>query len=84
MVMGKIIRRHMDLLDRRASARNFMVADLRNAAQVAEADRQLAEGLHEVIAPRDGSRQLQINDTPGSKPQGKQFDNTEYYPQKPQ
>jgi len=84
MVMGKIIKRHMNLLERQATARCSVVADLRNPAQVAEADRQLSEGrLNDVVAPRtDDPRQLLVNHDPNAKPKGKQFDDHEYYPTK--
>jgi len=45
MIFGKIIKRHAALLDKRADASTFIVADLNNPAQVAEADRQAAEGI---------------------------------------
>jgi len=45
LVVNKIIKRHVSLLERQANARTFMVADLNNPAQVAEADRQMSEGV---------------------------------------
>jgi len=45
MIFGKIIRRHLSLLEKRADATTYIVADLNNPAQVAEADRQANEGL---------------------------------------
>jgi len=73
MVMGKIIKRHMSLLERRANARTYMVVDLNNPAQVEEADRQQREGrfpqLQEVVVAEP---QLSVNAAP---PKGKGFDN---------
>jgi len=45
LVVNKIVRRHINLLERQANARTFIVADLNNPAQVAEADRQMAQGV---------------------------------------
>jgi len=77
MIMGKIIKRHMSLLERRANARTYMVADLNNPAQVAEADRQQREGRFpqlEQVVTEELQPQHSINN-PGYIPKGKGFDN---------
>jgi hypothetical protein len=75
MVMGKIIKRHMSLLERQANTRTFIVADLNNPAQVAEADRQMAEGstpLSSIVVDVDQHQQsLSVQ---SGQPKGKEFD----------
>jgi len=74
MVLGKIVKRHLALLERRANARTFLVADLNNPAQVAEADRQAAAGIEafdRIRVPDDPEAPLSIQQSP----KGKTFDN---------
>jgi len=69
LVVNKIIKRHVNLLERQANARTFMVADLNNPAQVAEADRQMAEGVEPLKGVVIEGPPLSIQ-----QPQGKGFE----------